>query len=438
MSWIQSLFIGLLTGMVGCVGAGVVGALCARWYRISSFEGASGYYVVLIALLGAIVGLVGGIICSRFVPATGGATFLKGLGVSTGGMAGLLVVVLIVCRLAADLAPEMDGQSLELEVEIRCPEGFTFPVKLNEYGAFANVGLTTGRRQPTGKIRLEEAKLVDGRWTVPATVPLETSVSRKYFRAYFNKENDAFFGLPLRGHPNESDLEWSKWIDGGWNANEPEPAPEKRFKLRYRVQKIVPPPPGPTHEEIEAKEAAEEQAKFDAIPPNAPIADWLPYTRYGEREDRLQVAVKNIMTRENFVAELTPLMISTDQETATDALRLIEHIPNPPEALLAPVAEAGRAIIALMRRVNTTTPEDDPSYLGAADISLRFSAWMVAVRTLRSKTGGDFTAELKEMLELSRVRTDSYVMRADVLRVASYYMQEWAGLAPLATDPKPR
>jgi hypothetical protein len=29
-------------------------------------------------------------------------------------------------------------------------------------------------------------------------------------------------------------------------------------------------------------------------------------------------------------------------------------------------------------------------------------------------------------------------MRVDVLRVASYYMQQWAGLAPLATDPKPR
>lgn len=438
MNWMQSIAIGVLTGVVGCVGAGFVGSLCARWYRISSFEGASGYYVVMIALLGAIVGLVGGIICSRFVPVTGGATFMKGLGVATGGMTGLLVVVLIVCRLAADLAPEMDGQSLELAVEIRCPEGFTFPVALNEYGAFANVGLSTGRRQPTGKIRLEEAKQIDGRWLVPATVPLETSVSRKYFRAYFNKENDAFFGLALRGHPNESDLEWSNWIEGGWNANEPEPAPEKKFKLRYRVHKIVPPPPGPTHEEMEAKEAAEEQAAFDAILPNAPIIDWLPYTRYGAREDRLQVAVKNIMAREDFVQELAPLMISPEQETATDALRLVEHLPNLPAALLAPVAEAGRDIIALMRKVNATTPEEDPSYLGAADISLRFSAWMVAVRTLREKNGADFTAELREMLELSRVRTDSHVMRVDVLRVASYYMQEWAGVAPLATDPKPR
>ena len=49
MSWIQSIFIGVLTAVVGCVGAALVGSLCARWYRISSFEGASGYYVILIA-----------------------------------------------------------------------------------------------------------------------------------------------------------------------------------------------------------------------------------------------------------------------------------------------------------------------------------------------------------------------------------------------------
>jgi len=45
---------------------------------------------------------------------------------------------------------------------------------------------------------------------------------------------------------------------------------------------------------------------------------------------------------------------------------------------------------------------------------------------------------LRTILELSRVRTDSIVMRGDVLRVAGYYMQEWAGLLPLPDDPHPR
>jgi hypothetical protein len=46
MSWLLSILTGLLAAAVGCLGAGVVAWLCVGWYRISSFEGASGYFVV--------------------------------------------------------------------------------------------------------------------------------------------------------------------------------------------------------------------------------------------------------------------------------------------------------------------------------------------------------------------------------------------------------
>jgi hypothetical protein len=44
MSWLLSIFIGLLAAVVGCLGAGVVAGLCVDWHRISSFEGVSGYF----------------------------------------------------------------------------------------------------------------------------------------------------------------------------------------------------------------------------------------------------------------------------------------------------------------------------------------------------------------------------------------------------------
>ena len=153
---------------------------------------------------------------------------------------------------------------------------------------------------------------------------------------------------------------------------------------------------------------------FEAIPANAPIAVWLPYTRYGAPEDKLSVAVQNITDREDYVGELAPLMIAEDQRMACDALYVVEHIPQPLTDLNAPVEAAGRDIIARLRKVNALTVEEDPSYLAAADVSLRFGAWMVAMRTLRKKTDGDFTAELRVILELSRVRDDSYVIRNDV------------------------
>ena len=38
--------------------AAIVAAFCAQWYRVSNFEGASGYYVVAIAIFGGIAGIV--------------------------------------------------------------------------------------------------------------------------------------------------------------------------------------------------------------------------------------------------------------------------------------------------------------------------------------------------------------------------------------------
>jgi len=102
-----------------------------------------------------------------------------------------------------------------------------------------------------------------------------------------------------------------------------------------------------------------------------------------------------------------------------------------------PVAEVGRQIAGAIRAVNGRTIEEDPSYEGAAAVGVQFSAWMVAVRALQGRDEVDLTPELGAILELARVRQDSYVMRQDVVRVASYYMQQWAGVVPLPTDPKP-
>ena len=216
--------------------------------------------------------------------------------------------------------------------------------------------------------------------------------------------------------------------------------PDTQSSYRFRVQPILPPPvepPGPSAEEAAAAQAAQEQAVFDAISPTAPIKDWMPYTRYGTPEARLKTAITNITSRSNFVAELSALIFSKDDTEASDALRMIEHIPQPPKELVPVVAEFGRNLAVLITQVNATKPEQDPRYLGFVPVSIRFSAWTVALPPLREKAGGDFTPELRTILELSRIREDSHLMQEDVRRVSSYYMQQWAGVAPLPGDPKP-
>ena len=137
------------------------------------------------------------------------------------------------------------------------------------------------------------------------------------------------------------------------------------------------------------------------------------------------------------VDELAALMLDDDDDLANEALYLAGDLPAD-SALLAPVMAAGHDLVARLQRVVATTEADDPHYYGAASISVRFSAWLYAARALRASAHGDFSAELAEMLSLSRQRPDSIVLQGDVRRVASYWLQQWTGIAPLPGDPPPR
>ena len=131
-------------------------------------------------------------------------------------------------------------------------------------------------------------------------------------------------------------------------------------------------------------------------------------------------------------------MMSGDADTATDAMYLIGKMPQPSAELNPLVTEVGRDIVRRIRKFNASTPEQDPHYEAAADADARFCAWHEAVTALREKCGGDFIPELREILELSRVREDSQVMTRDVRRIASYYMKLWANVEPLPGDPPPK
>ena len=50
MSWLASIVVSLLTAAVGLMLGGYLASLAVGWYRVSSFEGASGYFVVAFAL----------------------------------------------------------------------------------------------------------------------------------------------------------------------------------------------------------------------------------------------------------------------------------------------------------------------------------------------------------------------------------------------------
>jgi hypothetical protein len=439
MSWLASIGIALLTGILGLLCGGFLGNACVRWYRISGFEGGSGYAVIAIALVGGIVGLVVGLVASRIVAAGAGPGFLKGLGSAWGAALALAALITSICWAFADIPPAIDGHELMLEVEIKLPVGVTNSPALGVGESHLNLGSLSGhtqRKAHDGMLNPAAARLEDGRWIVPGEVLVFTMRGKRALDIELNGEQIQGFMVPLPARPGKRFEEWSQW--GPRPPAGMPPWPDSKPSYRFRVRQILPPPPGPPPEDHEAKGAAEQRARFDAMKPDAPITEWMRFTVYGTPEDQVAAAISHIVGRTNFIGEWMPLVLGEDAEQAGELLKLVTRMPDPSSDLVPPMQAIGRDLAERIRKVNATTVEQDPSYLAAADVSIRFSWWMEAARFLRDKNGSDFAPELKVILELSRLRPDSHSMSGSVCRVASYWMQQWTGLEPLPTDPKPR
>jgi hypothetical protein len=69
MSWLASIGLSVLTGLLaGALGLGL-GLACVRWYNITGFEGKSGYFVVAVMLLAMLLGFITGLVMARVQPA---------------------------------------------------------------------------------------------------------------------------------------------------------------------------------------------------------------------------------------------------------------------------------------------------------------------------------------------------------------------------------
>ena len=237
MSWLSSLVIAFLTGILALFASGGVAALAVEWYRISSFEGGSGFFVVGMALVGGMAGTVIGLIASRVTAARPQPSFLKGLGTGVGVVLALLLVIAGVARTLADVPPEIDGDTLVLLVELRSPAGDATDlralpgqphVRLAATAPFS----TTERVSEQGPLWLDDLRREEGRWIVPGAVEIFTARGKKVVDVGVGDKMWLGLLTPLAGSPSARDMEWSPWYP---HAPEGQPPLPDQFTLRYRV-----------------------------------------------------------------------------------------------------------------------------------------------------------------------------------------------------------
>ena len=240
VSWIASLGIAVLVGLAALFAGGLVAALCVDWYRISSHEGNSGFFVLFMALFSGIGGALLGLIVARAAAAVPTMNGLKALGLGLGVVLGVAGGVAGGARLLADVPPTIDGEVLHLIVELRWPAGQR-PPSPSEGVATVRLGTLAGRtlrREEVGPLFLEDARLEGNRWIVPGVVDIFTSRGTPVVNAFVGSRQLTSLLPPLRGYPRRADLEWSQWREATPEGQAPIGVP---VSYRFRVSRLSEP-----------------------------------------------------------------------------------------------------------------------------------------------------------------------------------------------------
>jgi hypothetical protein len=437
MSWALSILLALLTGIVSAVAAGFVAAGYATWYRVSNFEGAGGYMIISVGILGGLAGLVFGLVVARYGAPGEAGSFLRAASIALGSVAAIAGVAAAVGWLLAEHPPTLDGHELMLEVELRLPAGQAPGVE-RQAGDFFTVEVLVDQQphsRQSGDFSVKEARQEGLRWIVPASAYLHTQRAGRVIHWRLGGIEAPRFQLALPAKPGHEHLQWS-----AWGPRPPEgqtPWPDTEPSYRYRVQPLLPPPPPPSESEKQAATLAEEERIIAAYGPDTPLRDWLPYLGRSAPPARRQGVLPKLFVRAHIEVEVAKLMRDENPYRTSEVLDLVTEVSPAPPTLVEPVRVYGAELGQRLREIVALTVEADPGYHQAADFSLRFSAWRAAANHLRS-AGGDFAPELETILKLSRQRDDSIVLRSDVRRVASYWLQQWNGTPPEPGDPPPR
>jgi hypothetical protein len=437
MKWPAAILVGLCAAPLAAIIVGTAADSWAGWLRVSSREGAAAYWMVMMALLGAVLALTVGICIARgWLLAA--PNFWSALGTTVGATAVVTLVITGFVWLAADLPPKIDGRRLQLVAEVRLPAGASLQSLRAQTPDVAILRVATRDARGSGSLDFDAAREMDGQLIVPATLDLDTSAQRKMLHLGFLDGRNIFFPLGFGSTPQQQDLEWTDWIPAEPLTGEAPTASGSAYAIRYKV--VVEPPPAPSltpaQQELDADAAQE--AAMRALAPDAPLAQWLVFTRYGVPQPRIDAAIAAIRARPDYASELAQEMLHGEHESSRDALRAIEHIDPPPAELAEGIAAVGREIARALRDLEKESVESGTYNDHVAGISTRFSAWMVATRALQEAKVADFVPQLQEIIEPARRLGQVDAIRLDVVRVASFYLDKWAGIAPLPTDPPPR
>lgn len=395
MPWLASILLGLAIGAFGLVFGGYMANRAVPWLRISSFEGGSGYFVVAMALLGGLGGTLIGITTCRLAGSPGAAGAARGFGTAIGIVAAIITTLGTLAWAMREQEPLVDGQPINVAVELRLPMGQPRPEAPE--GTLNYAALHSGYRTPKSRVapfRFDEARLEGGHWIVPATVPIHVSEGRRVLSALLPDGETQYFDTPIPARPAALDADWSPWLPS-YFGNRALPPEAIAFAIRYRiVQRPAEPPP---LQHVPPPEPPSVPRPAD----DAPTEEWLGVIALaGPYELRRDAAVA-LTGRPDLAPLLIARISDADPIVARDAMYLVGEMRPPP-------AEAGDAVRARAADVVRLAVAIDPTAEDSREllyerVHVLATGVLAAAHGLR-RAGVDIRPSLRAMADATRER----------------------------------
>lgn len=410
MAWLPTILLGLLIGLAAGVYGGVVADAAVPWLRISAREGGAGIFVALMILLGFIGGSILGMVLCRLTGGPGLTGAARGFGIGLAGVFGVITLLGGLAWLSREVEPLIGGQPLNLAVEIRLAEGAAQPVVAD--GVYTYVSLHSGpqRSGSGGPLDIGDARLEDGRWIIPGSVPIHVSVGERVIGVMLSGDATRFFSSDVPARPASAGAAWSAWQQPSSVSGTPEgPA----FELRYRVV-LRPPPPPP--EVVEWPEPAGPAPLPEA---EAPTEEWLAFITVSTPPEIRARAVEAVREREDFIPLLAARIAAEDPDTARDAMYLVGEMRPPPAALGEAVRRRARGVVAIADSID---PAAEDSRTMLYDQAHTVATGVLAAAFGLRVAGVDLRPELRALADAAGPREKAPAdLAASATRIIDYF-----------------
>jgi hypothetical protein len=229
----------LLAAIAGCaLGAGLgmaVAGMLAPVLGISSFEGASGYFAVLIGgPIGGLLGLVlGAVLVLRKRGHHGFGAIAGRLGLVVIGVAAIAAAGIGVLYLSQDIL-NPNGPAPQLAFEIRLPAGASPPSSDER-----PIELQTSKNRMPALMQREAARDDGGRPVVVGLVEMYYRTSQRMLVMTMPDKTDVLFNIKLGGAPKHarefSDWQRADYIGEPGQTQTPRATAADNFEIRYRA-----------------------------------------------------------------------------------------------------------------------------------------------------------------------------------------------------------